>query len=85
MVIKNRPTSVKIQQNRPFLERLSELTGGQYFSLDELDALPEVIRFSKAGIMERRFLDLWNMPIVFLLLIFLKGGEWLLRLAWGRL
>jgi len=75
----------QIQQNRPLLERLSGLTGGQYFSLDELDALPEAIRFSEAGIMERRFLDLWNMPIVFLLLIFFKGGEWLLRLAWGRL
>ena len=75
----------QIQQNRPLLERLSDLTGGQYFSLAELDALPEAIRFSEAGIMERRFLDLWNMPIVFLFLIFLKGSEWLLRLAWGRL
>ena len=75
----------QIEQNRPFLERLSELTGGQYFSLDRLDALPEAVRFSEAGIMERKFLDLWNMPIVFLLLIFIKGGEWLLRLVWGRL
>jgi len=27
--------------------------------------------------------DLWDMPIVFLLLLSLRGGEWLLRRKWG--
>jgi hypothetical protein len=30
-------------------------------------------------------LDLWNMPIVFIVLLLLKAGEWVLRLVWGRL
>jgi hypothetical protein len=47
--------------------------------------LPEAVRFSEAGIVERQVLDLWNMPILFLLLLGLKAGEWLLRLVWGRL
>ena len=75
----------QIQQNRPLLENIASLTGGRYFALDDLDALPEIIQFSDAGILETEILDLWNMPIVFLLLIFLKAGEWLLRLYWGRL
>jgi hypothetical protein len=74
-----------IQQNRPLLERLSSATGGRYFALAGVDALPEAIRFSNAGIVEREVLDLWNMPINFLLLLLLKSGEWLLRLRWGRL
>lgn len=73
------------QQNRPLLERLSGLTGGQYFSLGELDALPEAIQFSEAGIVERELLNLWNMPINFILLMLLKAGEWVLRLVWRRL
>jgi len=34
---------------------------------------------------ERQTLDLWNMPLVFLLLVLLKGSEWLLRRRWRRL
>ena len=75
----------QIQQNRPLLENLATVTGGQYFALDDLDALVETIQFSDAGILETEILDLWNMPIVFLLLLLLKAGEWLLRLFWGRL
>jgi len=75
----------QIQQNRPLLERLSSLTGGRYFTLGELDELPEAIQFSEAGIVERELLDLWNMPFNFLLLMLLKAGEWVLRLYWGRL
>jgi uncharacterized membrane protein len=74
-----------IQQNRPLLERLAAVTGGRYFALDDLAALPEEIRFSQAGIVETQILPLWNMPINFLLLLLLKAGEWLLRLYWGRL
>lgn len=75
----------QIQQNRPLLERLASLTGGRYLTLGQLDELPETIRFSEAGIVERELLDLWNMPFVFLLLLLLKAGEWVLRLFWGRL
>ena len=75
----------QIQQNRALLERLAGLTGGRYFTLDALDELPEAIQFSEAGIVERELLDLWNMPVNFLLLMLLKLGEWVLRLYWGRL
>lgn len=75
----------EVQQNRPLLERLASATGGQYFSLADAGDIPEAVQFSDAGIVERRLLELWNMPILFLLLLVFKGGEWVLRLFWGRL
>jgi hypothetical protein len=74
-----------VQQNRPLLERLAAATGGRYFALGDAGAIAEAVQFSDAGVVERRLLDLWNMPINFLLLLLLKAGEWLLRLRWGRL
>ena len=75
----------QVQQNRALLERIAAATGGRYFTLDEADEIPEAVQFSDAGIIERRLLELWNMPFLFLLLVGLKSGEWLLRLWWGRL
>jgi uncharacterized membrane protein len=72
-------------QHRPVLERLAAMTGGRYWPLDDLAGLAAAIPYSKAGVVERQTLDLWNLPIVFLLLLLLKVSEWLLRLRWGRL
>jgi uncharacterized membrane protein len=75
----------RVQQNRPLLERLSAATGGSYFAVGDVSRLPEAVSFSEAGSVERQVLDLWNIPLAFLVLILLKAGEWLLRLYWGRL
>jgi uncharacterized membrane protein len=73
------------RQNRAVLERIATMTGGRYWPLEDVKGLAAAIPFSKAGIVERQTLDLWNLPIVFLALFVLKLGEWLLRLWWGRL
>jgi uncharacterized membrane protein len=75
----------RVQQNRPLLERVAAATGGRYFGLNDADEIPQAVQFSDAGIVERQILDLWNMPIFFVLLILLKAGEWVSRLLWGRL
>jgi hypothetical protein len=75
----------QVQQNRALLERLASATDGQYFALASANEIPEAVQFSDAAIVERRLLELWNMPILFLLLLAFKGGEWVLRLLWGRL
>ncbi len=72
-------------QHRALLERIARDTGGRYWRPDELAALPEAIRYSKAGRVERETFDLWNVPAALLALLLLKGGEWLLRRHWGRL
>jgi hypothetical protein len=75
----------RVAQNRPLLERLAAATGGTYFAVADVSRLPEAVSFSEAGSVERQVLDLWNIPLAFLLLLFLKGAEWLVRLYWGRL
>jgi hypothetical protein len=74
-----------VQQNRPLLERLAAATGGRYFTVDDVGSLPEAVSFSDAGSVERQVLDLWNIPLAFLVLLLLKSAEWLVRLYWGRL
>ncbi len=65
------------------LERIANVTGGRYWRRSRLDGLAGAIPYSKAGIVERQTLDLWNLAIVFLTLLALKLGEWLLRLLMG--
>ena len=70
-------------QNRELLQKLSEQTGGRYYKPDEASKLANEISYSEAGITSRETRDLWDMPIVFLLLLSLRAGEWLLRRKWG--
>lgn len=72
-------------QNRRFLEQLASATGGRYWKLSELKNLPRDISYSEAGISVRSTKELWDMPIVFLLLLGLPIAEWLLRRKWGVL
>ena len=72
-----------LRQNRSLLTQLAEATGGQYWNAAALAGLPEAIRFSPAGITEQQTRPLWDMPILFLLLIMLKATEWVLRRRWG--
>ena len=71
------------EQNRELLEKLAAETGGRYWRPQELSSLPSEISYSDAGITTRETKDLWNMPIVFLLLLGLCASEWLLRRKWG--
>ncbi len=71
------------EQNRELLQKLSEQTGGQYYRPNEMDRLAKEISYSEAGISVRETKDLWNMPIVFLLILLLRAAEWVLRRKWG--
>ena len=51
--------------------------------LSELKSLPRDISYSEAGISVRSTKELWDMPIVFLLLLGLPIAGWLLRRKWG--
>ncbi|HEY3627195.1 MAG TPA: glutamine amidotransferase [Terracidiphilus sp.] len=71
------------EQNRRLLELLASQTGGRYWKPGDLRNLPRDISYSDAGISVRSTKELWDMPIVFALLIGLPAGEWLLRRKWG--
>ena len=70
-------------QNRHLLEQLASETGGRYWKSSDLKNLPRDISYSEAGISVRSTKELWDMPIVFVLLLGLPIGEWLLRRKWG--
>ncbi|MBV8842521.1 MAG: VWA domain-containing protein [Bryobacterales bacterium] len=71
------------EQNRELLERLATATGGQYWKPSELGKLVSRIPYSEAGVTMRETRDLWNLPIVFVVLFFLRFSEWWLRRKWG--
>lgn len=70
-------------QNRDLLEKLSADTGGNYYTPGNAKKLTEEVAVSEAGIVAHDNLDLWDMPILFLLVILIRGGEWMLRRRWG--
>lgn len=60
----------------PLLRRIATETGGRYYPLAEADRLVEDVVFTDSGVTVRESRDLWDMPIVFLVLVGLLGGEW---------
>ncbi|HZD03726.1 MAG TPA: hypothetical protein VE173_02380, partial [Longimicrobiales bacterium] len=68
---------------RPFLERVARQTGGRFYTPATVDALPEDLRYTGAGVTVTEERDLWDMPVLFLLLVLLVGGEWAYRRARG--
>jgi uncharacterized membrane protein len=71
------------ESNPKLLEQLAKETGGRSWSAADLKDLPRDISYSEAGISIRSTKELWNMPIVFLLLLGLPAVEWLMRRKWG--
>jgi hypothetical protein len=71
------------EQNRDLLERLATQTGGQYWKPADLGKLAGSIPFSEAGVTVRETKDLWDLPLVFLVLLLLRFSEWWLRRKWG--
>ncbi|MEO7146082.1 MAG: glutamine amidotransferase, partial [Bryobacteraceae bacterium] len=68
-----------LEQNRELLEKLAQQTGGRYYTAVDAGKLGEDISYSEAGITVHEMKDLWNMPVLFLLLLALAAAEWLLR------
>jgi len=68
---------------RELLERLATQTGGQYWKPADLGKLASSIPFSEAGVTMRETRDLWDLPLVFLVLLALRFSEWWLRRKWG--
>lgn len=71
------------EQNRELLEHLAAQTGGQYWKPADLGKLAGSIPYSEAGVSMRETKDLWDLPLVFLVLALLRFSEWWLRRKWG--
>ncbi|MEP7354784.1 MAG: glutamine amidotransferase [Acidobacteriota bacterium] len=72
-----------VEQNKALLTKLSSETGGNYYTPSDAQKLGEDINYSNAGINVRESKDLWDMPAFFILILLMRGVEWLLRRRWG--
>jgi uncharacterized membrane protein len=67
----------------PLLKRVAEETGGRFFTPENAASLPEAISYSGRGVTVVEEHDLWDMPVLLLLLVALTGSEWAYRRARG--
>jgi uncharacterized membrane protein len=67
----------------PLLKRIAEETGGRFFTPATASALPEAISYSGRGVTVVEERELWDMPVLFLLLVSLVFAEWGFRRARG--
>ena len=67
----------------PVLRRLAQETGGRFYTPDNVSSLPEDLQFTGAGVTLTEERDLWDMPILFILLLGLVGAEWSYRRVRG--
>lgn len=65
------------------LRRIAEETGGRFYPASRAADLPRDIVYTERGITRTERLDLWDMPIVFFLLMGLAAAEWGLRRSRG--
>jgi uncharacterized membrane protein len=62
------------------LRRIAEETGGRFHTLEgAASQLPEAVRYTGSGTVVQEERDLWDAPILFLLLVGLLSAEWLVR------
>lgn len=74
-----------LRSNDALMQRIAQETGGQVARNNEIAELPAMLGNSEALLVRHSALPLWNMPLFFLLLLFSKLFEWLLRWHWGRI
>jgi len=67
----------------PLLQRVAEETGGRFFTEANAAGLSDAISYTGRGVTVVEQHDLWDMPVVLLLLIGLTGTEWAYRRARG--
>ncbi len=65
------------------LRRIADDTGGHFFTPANVAQLPEAVSYTGRGVTVVEERDLWDMPIVLLLLLGLLGAEWGIRRVRG--
>ncbi len=61
------------------LQQLARETGGRTYAPDRATDVARDLTYSTSGATEIRRLDLWDAPLVLIVLLSLLGGEWVLR------
>ena len=67
------------EMRAPLLKRMADETGGRFYTPATASTLAEDVALSKRGVTIVNQMDLWDMPVVLLLLMSLVFGEWSYR------
>jgi uncharacterized membrane protein len=67
------------QLNAALLKRIASETGGRYYTPQDVSTLPEDLSITGRGSTVVEEKELWDMPILLLLLLTLMGAEWFYR------
>lgn len=65
--------------NEPLLRQMASATGGAFFREEDLHRLPDVLNAKTEKVRSPLEIELWSSPLVFLILLALVSGEWVLR------
>lgn len=65
--------------NASLLRRIATETGGRFYTPETIGTLPEDITYTGAGVTLVEENELWDMPILFFLLVGFLGAEWAYR------
>jgi hypothetical protein len=65
--------------DRNMLSRLAEAGGGRYYDISERNRLVDDIEYTPSAFTEQVREDLWDQPVLLLLLIALLSADWALR------
>jgi uncharacterized membrane protein len=67
---------VDAEMRAPLLQRLARETGGRFYTPETVATLAEDVAMSKRGVTVANEMDLWDMPVNFLVLVTLLSAEW---------
>ncbi len=68
------------EMHAPLLKRIADETGGRFYTPANVKTLPEDVSYTQSGAAVVEEKDLWDMPVIFLMLVGLVGAEW----GWRR-
>jgi hypothetical protein len=74
---------VNAEMRADLLKRVATETGGKFYTPADVSTLPQDLAMTKRGVTVVNQMDLWDMPINFLLLVALVSAEWVYRRARG--
>jgi hypothetical protein len=67
------------EMRAPLLQRMARETGGRFYTPATASTLPEDLAMSKHGVTVVNQMDLWDMPVILVLLVGLLSAEWAYR------
>lgn len=71
------------EMRAPLLQRIARETGGRFYTPATASTLADDVSMSKRGVTVVNQMDLWDMPVILLLLVSLVSAEWAYRKVRG--